>query len=159
SLLTCGLRSEGGRSPSRPRQPRPHEEDKGMRLGKRSTEAAWAACMEPGNLLPFLRRKLGPRATDRRLLLFSCACGRSVSHLGHDPRWQAAIEAVEQFLEGRVGLPQVTAALADAEAAVGQAEGDGASYARQAATYAASVVARRGPAATTPTTPPVTPST
>jgi hypothetical protein len=116
-----------------------------MKLGKRSTEAQWLACTEPGNLLPFLRRKLGPRATDRKLLLFACACWRSISHLSADPRPRAAVEAVEQFLEGRGTLPQVNAALADAEAAVGQAGSDSIACASQAATFAASAVARRGP--------------
>ena len=114
-----------------------------MRLGKRSTEAQWLACTEPGNLLPFLRRKLGPRATDRKLLLFACACWRSVSHLLADHRPRAAVEAVERFLEGRSGLEQVHAALADAEAAAGQAASDGVAYASQAATFAALAAGRR----------------
>jgi hypothetical protein len=116
-----------------------------MRLGKRSTEAQWLACTEPGNLLPFLRRKLGTRATDRKLLLFACACWRRVSSRLTDPRPRAAVEVVEQFLEGSVGLPEVNAALADAEAAVGQDEGDSAGFASRAATYAALAVARRPP--------------
>jgi hypothetical protein len=116
-----------------------------MRLGKRATEAQWLACTEPGNFLPFLRRKLGVRATDRKLLLFACACWRSVSGLPSDARCRAAIEAVEEYLEGRGGLPGVAAALADAEAAVGRATSDAAAFASRAATFAGTVVTRPGP--------------
>jgi hypothetical protein len=107
------------------------------------TEAEWLACAEPGNLLPFLRRKLGPRATDRKLLLFACACWRPVAHLLADPRPRAAVEAVEQFLEERGSIRQVNAALVGAEAAAGQAAADSIAYASRAATFAA-VAAGRG---------------
>jgi hypothetical protein len=109
------------------------------------TEADWLACAEPGNLLPFLRRQLGPRATDRKLLLFACACWRSVAHLLADPRPRAAVEAVEQSLDGRGGIEQLNAALAGAEAAAGQAAADSTAYASRAATFAAVAAGRRTP--------------
>jgi hypothetical protein len=109
------------------------------------TEAEWLACTEPGNLLPFLRRKLGPRASDRKLLLFACACWRPVAHLLADPRPRAAVEAVEQFLEGRGGIEPVNAALVDAEAAACSAAADSIAYASRAATFAATAAGRQAP--------------
>src|SRR5207302_267248 len=83
-----------------------------MKLGKRSTENQWSACTEPGDLLPFLRLKLDTQVTARKLLLFACACWRSVAHILADTpsgaaRSGATIKAVEQFLDDRGGLAEV----------------------------------------------------
>jgi hypothetical protein len=50
-------------------------------------------------MLAFLRGK----ASDRKLRLFSCACGRRFLHLIQDPRVSEALDTAERFADGLVG--------------------------------------------------------
>jgi hypothetical protein len=53
-------------------------------------ERAWLACADPRPLLS----SLGERVTQRKLLLFACACARRVWHLLPDPRCRATAPAL-----------------------------------------------------------------
>jgi len=61
------------------------------------TEADWLVCTNPDVLL----EHLDGRATERKLRLFGCACGRRIWHLLPDERSKAAIEVAERFADGQ----------------------------------------------------------
>jgi hypothetical protein len=54
---------------------------------------------------------LGERATQRKLLLFACACARRVWPLLPDPRWRDAAEVAESHAEGAASEAEFRAAL------------------------------------------------
>ncbi len=62
------------------------------------TEAEWATCNNPKEMLIFLadRRK----ASDRKLRLFACACFRRVWAALPDPHGRAAVEVAERYADG-----------------------------------------------------------
>jgi hypothetical protein len=62
------------------------------------TEAEWLACEDPAPLLQFLSGKV----SERKLRLFACACCRRIWPLLPDARSRAAVEAGEQYADGRV---------------------------------------------------------
>jgi hypothetical protein len=63
------------------------------------TEREWLDCKDSTLMLQFLQGK----ASDRKLRLFACACGRYVWHLFPDERCRRAIEVGEQYADGLVG--------------------------------------------------------
>jgi hypothetical protein len=62
-------------------------------------EQGWLACTEPEPMLKFLRDK----ESDRKLRLFAAACCRRVAHVNTHPGAGPAVEAAEQFADGRIG--------------------------------------------------------
>jgi hypothetical protein len=77
------------------------------------TEAEWVTSDDCEDLLEFC----APRASERKLRLFATACCRRVTHLMPDPRSLRALEANERYADGRASRAELTAALAEAEAA------------------------------------------
>jgi hypothetical protein len=81
------------------------------------TERQWLRSRTVGTLL----HRLPEGVSDRQLLLFACACARRFwGHLS-DPRSRGAVEATEEYAEGRASRRAVREALAaalDAERAV-----------------------------------------
>jgi hypothetical protein len=98
------------------------------------TEAEWLASADPGPMLDFY----GPRATQRKLWLFACACCREVWPLLAD-RWsREAVETTEKFadrLADRHDFQVARDTAADVVRWAGQKPGDPA--AREAAVLAA----------------------
>jgi hypothetical protein len=76
------------------------------------TEAEWLACDDPKPMLEFLRGK----ASDRRLLLFLCACGRRLDDLLTDRRSRQCTEVVERFVDANATKEELRAALMASEA-------------------------------------------
>jgi hypothetical protein len=69
------------------------------------TEAEWLACCDPVKMLEYLRDK----ASDRKLRLLTCACGRFVSHLLTDPRSKEALPVAERFADGLANTAEIEA--------------------------------------------------
>jgi hypothetical protein len=59
------------------------------------TEAEWRTAADPGAMLEQLR----PKAGDRKLRLFACACLRRAWHLLTDPRARRAVEVAEALAD------------------------------------------------------------
>jgi hypothetical protein len=71
------------------------------------TEAEWLAATDPGPMLEFFRERWG--ASDRRLRLFACACGRWLwAPLTDGDR--RAVEAGEWFADGLISAKEGDAA-------------------------------------------------
>lgn len=62
------------------------------------TESEWFTCIEPRDMLHFLRNK----STDRKVRLFACACCRRVWEVLSEPACHEAVEVAEAFADGRV---------------------------------------------------------
>lgn len=60
------------------------------------TEADWLACIDPDQMLAFLRGK----ASNRKLRLFICACCRHIWHLLNDERSRKAVDTAECYADG-----------------------------------------------------------
>src|SRR5262245_44369293 len=60
------------------------------------TEAEWLAYGSPGPLLSFLSE----RASDRKLRLLACACGRRLFHLLAAGPLQEGFDAAEAYVDG-----------------------------------------------------------
>lgn len=60
------------------------------------TESDWFTCIEPRDMLHFLRNK----STDRKVRLFACACCRRVWEVLSEPACRAAVEVAEAFADG-----------------------------------------------------------
>jgi hypothetical protein len=67
------------------------------------TEQEWLACINPTPMLEFLRGK----ASDRKLRLFACACCRDIWSLIRSESSRRALEASEEYADGRVRRKQL----------------------------------------------------
>ena len=101
------------------------------------TEDEWAACTDPTPMLKFLRG----RASERRLRMFACACGRRAwDRLDAAGRW--AVEAAERAADGAAADGELGAAYATAhEAARDAVTGWGANRRHDHAKFAAASAA------------------
>jgi AcrR family transcriptional regulator len=60
------------------------------------TEAEWLTTTDPRPMLDFLR----PRASNRKLRLFACGCGRQLWSRLDDERSRRSVEVAERFADG-----------------------------------------------------------
>lgn len=81
------------------------------------TEAEWLTCTNPTPMLEVLR----DRTSDRKLRLFTCACGRFVGHLLTDSRSKEALAVAERFADGLASKVEMEAVLQPACDAAGEA--------------------------------------
>jgi hypothetical protein len=97
------------------------------------TEADWNSCTDPRPMLKFLcgldglvtrtlrslillrRPALTRRTSDRKLLLFACACCRRIWHLLSDERLRQGVEVSERYADGQAD----EGALAEVRASIG----------------------------------------
>lgn len=70
------------------------------------TEAEWLALTDLKPMLEFIRS----RASERKLLLFCCACCRSIWQLIPDERSRSAVVTVERFADGRASREELKTA-------------------------------------------------
>ncbi len=68
------------------------------REGERMTEDEWLACIDPGEMVWFLRG----RVSDRKFRLFACVRARQTRHLLRDKRSKTAIEVGERLADGAI---------------------------------------------------------
>jgi hypothetical protein len=68
------------------------------------TEQQWLSCTDPLTMLNFLCGTV----SERKLRLFACACCRRIWHLFTDESSRCAIEAAEQFTDGRANPDEMT---------------------------------------------------
>jgi hypothetical protein len=75
------------------------------------TEADWLACVNAREMLAFL----GPRASERKVRLFTCACWRHRwAHLA-EPESTRAVACAERYADGLCSWAQLQAAHTEAE--------------------------------------------
>lgn len=74
------------------------------------TEAEWLACRDPVPMLTFLR----DRASERKLLLFSCACHRRTSRQDDDDPISNIVEVEEQYADRQATFDDVEEAYVQA---------------------------------------------
>src|SRR6478609_4214282 len=70
------------------------------------TEPSWNDCTDAQAMLEFLRGS--GRTSDRKLILFGCACQRRILHLRQSDTARKAVETLEPYADGlteRVHLP------------------------------------------------------
>jgi hypothetical protein len=72
------------------------------------TEAEWVSCNDPKLMLGFLHDN--GRVGERKLRLFAAACCRRIWHLLEDGRSRTAVEVVERYADGEVGIAALRAA-------------------------------------------------
>jgi hypothetical protein len=72
------------------------------------TEAQWRSCTSPWPMLAFLQSS--PRATERKLRLFACACCRAIWPQITSRRCREAVEMAEQYADGLVDRKAMTSA-------------------------------------------------
>jgi hypothetical protein len=70
------------------------------------TESEWLACDDPPSMLKFL---FG-RASERKLRLFGCACGRRVWDFLTEDCFRCAVEVAERFADGNAAKRELLAA-------------------------------------------------
>ena len=63
-------------------------------------EAEWRACQNPEAMLGLF---LAPRADERKLRLFGCACCRRAWHLALSRRSLEAVDTVERYVDRLAG--------------------------------------------------------
>jgi hypothetical protein len=78
------------------------------------TEAQWRASNDLFGMLDYVL----VRASERKLRLFACACVRELGHLLADARVRRAFFVAERFADDLAGPAELSAAHADAEAAL-----------------------------------------
>lgn len=66
------------------------------------TEAEWATCANPGQMLPAVGSK-----TDRKLRLLVAACARRVLPADPDPDMVAALDGAERYADGRASKTEL----------------------------------------------------
>src|SRR5256885_9373018 len=76
------------------------------------TESEWLVCIEPEQLLSFLRQN--DSLTQRKSRLFGAAACRRLWHLMTDNRSRKAVEAAERFAEGELSAEELYSAFDDA---------------------------------------------
>ncbi len=76
------------------------------------TEAEWLTCSDPGVML-------GRRGniSERKLILFACACCRRQRRLFNSETWKRAVETAERFADGLCAEPELRGVRAAVEAA------------------------------------------
>ncbi len=98
------------------------------------TERQWLRSTDPAKMLDCLNTLANgtlaewlergepyeDRRNERKLRLFACACCRRVWHLLSDEKARAAVEAAEQYADGRIGKARLSAACNAAYHAVPQ---------------------------------------
>jgi hypothetical protein len=82
-------------------------------------EATWLSCTDPTPMLSFLRAS--GKASERRCLLWACACVRRAWALLTDERSRRAVEVAEEHADGPVGVKELRAAVRAADKAVHRA--------------------------------------
>jgi hypothetical protein len=79
------------------------------------TEAEWLASTDPEQMLEFLT----PRADERKLRLFVCACCRRIWPLLTEEVSRRAVEVAEQYADGRAGVLELALVRTEAIRAAG----------------------------------------
>jgi hypothetical protein len=101
------------------------------------TEAEWLACTQPAPMLEFLEGKV----SDRKLLLFGCACCHRIWDYLTDPRSRATVERVARYADGLANDNEFIAAVEDAQELLKEIDNPGVAaslvHAATAAYYAA----------------------
>src|SRR5262245_15166045 len=69
------------------------------------TEQEWLECTDPTELLRFVRGN----ASDRKLRLFVCACGRRSRPLLDDELCRTTVEVAERYADGRATQEELAA--------------------------------------------------
>jgi hypothetical protein len=85
------------------------------------TSARWLKCADPKAMLDLL----GPRATDRKLRLFGCACSRLVADLLPETSFHTAIDVAERYADGQASEKERWAANKESGAAMERIEKSG----------------------------------
>jgi hypothetical protein len=70
------------------------------------TETEWLSGTDPTPLLKYLR----PKASERKLRLFACACTRVIWDLLEDERARQAVEVAERYADGLASEAELSAA-------------------------------------------------
>ncbi len=84
-------------------------------------ENDWLVCTDPKAMLEFL----GPKASERKLRLFGCACCRRIWHLIPDEPRRKAVEHAEAYADGLINSDTLHQALLNA---IGEYRGGGVSH-------------------------------
>lgn len=82
-------------------------------MSKTLSEAEWLSAADPQPLLEALRAAGG--VSERKLRLWACACVRRVWQYLGDPRTRRAVEVVEAFADGQLGIEELLIAAKEAD--------------------------------------------
>jgi hypothetical protein len=81
-------------------------------------EIQWRTTTDPAAMLAFIV----PKADERKLRLYACACCRTIWHLIVDPRSQRAVEVAELYADGSALPKDMERAMSEASAALVELE-------------------------------------